>query len=809
MTSLYRLRSRTSNVESLENRTLLSAEPTGLFADSAEVLDLNDAQVQPNILLGAEYQDGYVVLARDGVGDYEIWQTDGSESRLLHEIYSNVPVDAEYAYEFLRVIEDQIYAQLNSYTERRVPESFDGLSFLWSADADAADPLIQLGDASIDYAYPRQQLEEHNGELIMKSVRWWGGSSSSGSILLSDGTVGGTRQVGNTLRQSFVSSIDEIVRLGDDWYFLGVNDEAFGLYKVDLAATETAEQIRPVRSFRGSLFGDVENPSRLVAQDGLLYFFADAGQGEQFWQSDGTRDGTVPNPDPSIWQEPPPRPGRFEPFQGDEVFVEGNRLLTRADEQSPPDLLLTVPEPTKSSDLVELTSQGDSLFFVDFELGNLKVLRDGIVEQVPGDQFRHLDFDSYTHSTRTAVVGDSLFAFGADGLHVYDATTLESELIAPGITTLNASPWPVKIEPTASVDTLYFFRKYQNKIELWSSDGTIEGTTLLSTESSQAAGGAEIPPAIKYHNGVIYYVNGGFKNRMFAYDVATKESGATRAENIKSIASLGDKVVALGRADGGFNLWNQDAEGKFGKFDFISTPNRARPSEIAQPSEMGELNGFLYFTDGAGNLWKTDGTQGQTEVVRSFGPTDCCFRDGKGSLVVASDMIFFTLGDNANGNELWVSDGTAEGTKLALDVRPGRNSSHPTELTVVGDKLYFAANDGQLGRELWSIDLLAAEQTLDGDTDGDGVVDFNDFLVVSANFNKSVTGGNSDGDFDDNGVVDEADFLLLSENFGRRTTERIPLAAELPPPPEVATVDIIFEQSVEDGEQDKAFSLTI
>lgn len=55
--------------------------------------------------------------------------------------------------------------------------------------------------------------------------------------------------------------------------------------------------------------------------------------------------------------------------------------------------------------------------------------------------------------------------------------------------------------------------------------------------------------------------------------------------------------------------------------------------------------------------------------------------------------------------------------------------------------------------------------SLPGDTDGDGVVGLNDFLVVSRNFGQQVS-GLADGDFNGDGIVEFIDFLVLTRNFG-------------------------------------------
>ena len=41
------------------------------------------------------------------------------------------------------------------------------------------------------------------------------------------------------------------------------------------------------------------------------------------------------------------------------------------------------------------------------------------------------------------------------------------------------------------------------------------------------------------------------------------------------------------------------------------------------------------------------------------------------TLVKAGERVFFCANDGEHGRELWVSDGTAAGTRLVKDIRPG------------------------------------------------------------------------------------------------------------------------------------------
>ncbi len=73
-------------------------------------------------------------------------------------------------------------------------------------------------------------------------------------------------------------------------------------------------------------------------------------------------------------------------------------------------------------------------------------------------------------------------------------------------------------------------------------------------------------------------------------------------------------------------------------------------------------------------------------------------------MILSDNHLYFAATDAANGEELWVSDGTPEGTRLIKDVNPGTEGSNPCWLTSAGGKVYFSANDGVHGDELWVTD---------------------------------------------------------------------------------------------------------
>ena len=77
-------------------------------------------------------------------------------------------------------------------------------------------------------------------------------------------------------------------------------------------------------------------------------------------------------------------------------------------------------------------------------------------------------------------------------------------------------------------------------------------------------------------------------------------------------------------------------------------------------------------------------------------------------MTVYAGKLWFSATDGVVGNELWVSDGTAAGTTLIKDIRPGLGTSSINGITGFGSNIFFGANDGANGTEVWTSDGTAA-----------------------------------------------------------------------------------------------------
>ena len=67
--------------------------------------------------------------------------------------------------------------------------------------------------------------------------------------------------------------------------------------------------------------------------------------------------------------------------------------------------------------------------------------------------------------------------------------------------------------------------------------------------------------------------------------------------------------------------------------------------------------------------------------------------------------VYFRARNAYSNIELWRSDGTAAGTEMVADIRPGFYGSIPWHSVRAGDSIFFSADDGTHGRELWKYEL--------------------------------------------------------------------------------------------------------
>ncbi len=414
-------------------------------------------------------------------------------------------------------------------------------------------------------------------------------------------------------------------------------------------------------------------PTNFTEFNDQLYFTANDGQsGSELFVSDGTEAGTQLVKDLVLGSNDYGYPLSSSPYN---LIEFNNRLyFTANDGQSGNELWAT-----------DGTSSGTQL----------------VADINPGNYDSNSDLPRSSYSSNFIEFSDRLFFTANDGesgneLFVSDGTAEGTQLLvdlSPGANSYGSSYGSYPRNLIEFKDQLYFTANNgENGRELFVSDGTAEGTQLLvDLRSGTGIYGynySSDPNNLIEFNDKLYFTadNGESGNELFISDGT--------AEGTQLLAD-----IRPGSGDYGYN---------YGSF----------------AANFVEFDNKLYFTanDGqSGNeLWVSDGTAEGTQLLADIhlgsggnhnysSPLSSYISD----ITEFQGKLYFTAEAGEIGRELWVSDGTTEGTKLFEDLRPGNNNytsgSNPSDLTVIGDELFFAANNGTTGTELFKL-------TADGET---------------------------------------------------------------------------------------------
>lgn len=138
-------------------------------------------------------------------------------------------------------------------------------------------------------------------------------------------------------------------------------------------------------------------------------------------------------------------------------------------------------------------------------------------------------------------------------------------------------------------------------------------------------------------------------------------------------------------------------------------------SESSYIIDMTQLQGKVVFKatnyrNTNNELWVTDGTADGTFMLKEINPA-ATTGSGIGRMAVYKDEVYFSADDGTHGSELWKTDGTPQGTVMVRDIAPGSTGSKPGHLTVWNNTLYFSAYHPDTGTELWKTEGTA-ETTL-------------------------------------------------------------------------------------------------
>jgi len=173
----------------------------------------------------------------------------------------------------------------------------------------------------------------------------------------------------------------------------------------------------------------------------------------------------------------------------------------------------------------------------------------------------------------------------------------------------------------------------------------------------------------------------------------------------------------------GFELWKSDGttDGTVMVKDINPGLGDSLFPGASEARLMVNINGTLYFAanDGANGieLWKSDGTDTGTVMVKDINPTGDGIPDWS-QLLNVNGTLYLIATDGANGYELWKSDGSGGGTQMVADINPGggsgiiemSGSGYGTQFAALGSTLVFSADDGGGDLDLWAADISGAQK---------------------------------------------------------------------------------------------------
>jgi len=181
-------------------------------------------------------------------------------------------------------------------------------------------------------------------------------------------------------------------------------------------------------------------------------------------------------------------------------------------------------------------------------------------------------------------------------------------------------------------------------------------------------------------------------------DVAYTELGASATDNADGDISANIVINA--------SAVDTSIEGNYSVTYDVTDASGNAASTVTRSVIVGTQATLTLFTADNGTtgfeLYVTDGTEQGTSLLKdiNLGANDSYPE----RYLYVEETLYFVASDDSHGDELWKSDGTEAGTVMVKDIYLGTSSANPDILTNVNGTLFFVANDGVNGIELWKSD---------------------------------------------------------------------------------------------------------
>lgn len=693
----------------------------GTAAGTSLLMDLcpgpcDSVGFQPPVAIGGRAY----FLASDGARGIELWSTNGTGPG-TRSFVDLGPGPAEGFYLFLLDGGDRVLFGALS-------PSLDALD-LWSSDGSPSGtaPFARLsrltpGDITVPAGAGAPRPMPGGRRLFLRNVTIHGIEQ----IWETDGTAAGTRPdltVDQEAGDEVCSTGPDLPRVEREGAFIAASMSGTGceLWRVANGGAAPIANLAP--GGRGSF------PRGFLQLGGVTLFSARVpGIGEELWRTDGSPQGTVllGDANPGRGGSAPSLLGRL----GDRwVFALGDASagrepwVTDGTVGSLHRLADLEPGPA-SSDPQPAGPAGGRLFFwtgVETSRAALRAVDgDGTVATLA-------EVEAPGGSAGFAAAG-TLGLFGADLRDGHGAELGRSDGTPEGtghladLATGDPSSGPNQILSVAG-RLLFTATDDTHGREVWRSDGTTAGTRLVA----DLAPGSDPDPAtipsflaptasgvvLEAPDGSIRHVRGTGGGIDFLFRPAGEFRGSGRGFRLGSSSLV--FVPAGSLENPRFELWRSDGRRNGNRpLADIAGFDRSFGYRVVSAVDAERRRAFFIpvvadpdFGPQNEGLWVSDGTAAGTRLALAD-PCGLCSGDISEGIVGPGGRFFYVSDEfREDVSALWASDGTSAGTEKLAE-SPGRVDGDPIRsLARLGGSILFAASDPDHGQELWVSDGTA------------------------------------------------------------------------------------------------------
>ncbi len=463
-------------------------------------------------------------------------------------------------------------------------------------------------------------------------------------------------------------------------------------------------------------------PADLGAVGSRVFFSTpDAGGGREPWSTDATSAGTGPVADlhgPGGSSTPGDLLAAgsravfhaLDPALGREPFVsDGTPAGT---------VPLDVRPGTQGSDPRLAVSSGERVWFVgDVPGAGAEVLSSDGTPNGTGLFADVLAGPVGSNPTQMYLIDGDLYLQAEPLPYVgYEPTRVDGDdgtvTVLGNLATLNLSSYPSWFASTAG-GVVFAASGAPGSGGLWVTDGTPDSARFLVDPNGPGTSGPE--RLTSFGDLAAFRVFGG---GYIAWVTDGTAAGTRAIPNVtgrgpRGFTGSGDRLYFIASESGfGEELFTTDATATHTERISDINPGIASPDLRELVAVPGDR--VMFAADGGATgveLYVSDGTVAGTRMVVDLLP-------GPGSGVLLESVaalgdtgfVAFAGSDGHDGMQLWISDGTAEGTQQLgrIGTRRGQGAVRIAEPTLAGDRVFFFADDGATGLEPWSFDLAAA-----------------------------------------------------------------------------------------------------